>query len=128
MSFTLQTLLDAGLPAVSTNGQGGSAATEFSRELSSAEWDTYLAIADPVRAGMLQGQKDTESIPDWASWSQADFLAWHAANISTDQIDPAQSVADLKAVSLAMSDQLRSMGQLLIAQRDMIAFLLQRLA
>lgn len=41
--FTLQDLLNAGLPATSTDGDKQ---TQFSRELSSSEWLTYLSIAD----------------------------------------------------------------------------------
>lgn len=45
--FTLQQLLDANLPAVSTDGNDAEAATKFQRELTQAEWLTYLSIADP---------------------------------------------------------------------------------
>jgi hypothetical protein len=45
--FTLQQLLDAGLPAVSTDGNDAGAETQFERELTQAEWLTYLSIADP---------------------------------------------------------------------------------
>lgn len=53
-TFTLQQLLDASLPAVSTDGNGENALTEFSRSLTPAEWNTYLTIADPERAEYQQ--------------------------------------------------------------------------
>lgn len=47
MAFTLQNLIDAGLPAVHTSGQGKIANTQFSRTLTQTEWLTYLSISDP---------------------------------------------------------------------------------
>lgn len=124
--FTLQNLLDAGLPAVSTDGNDAIAATQFARELTPTEWLIYLSIADPVRHKMNQGKADVGNIPNWATWTQAQFLTWYNANISPTQINAEVTLADAKVVQLAMSAELKALGQMMIAQRDMLTFLLQR--
>lgn len=50
MSFTLQDLINAGLPAIFTDGIKN---TEFSRGLTDVEWKTYLTISDPERVEFL---------------------------------------------------------------------------
>lgn len=47
MPFTLQDLLNANLPALSTDGNDDRAITRFSRELIGAEWEIYLSISNP---------------------------------------------------------------------------------
>jgi hypothetical protein len=54
--FTLQNLLDAGLPALTTDGIE---LTQFARELTPAEWLTYLSIADPIE---YQNQLDRQAL------------------------------------------------------------------
>ena len=51
--FTLQQLLNAGLPAISTDGNDARANTEFSRGLTDAEWITYQNIANPDEGAYL---------------------------------------------------------------------------
>lgn len=125
--FTLQNLLDVGLPAVATDGNGQKAATQFSRALTSQEWQLYLSIADPERASMLQARIDLGNVPNWATWTQAQFLAWYDANISSSQINAEASLADAKIVQLAMSAELKALGQMIIAQRDMLIRIFQKL-
>jgi hypothetical protein len=126
--FSLQQLLDAGLPAVATDGNDAQAATQFSRSLTPAEWLIYLGIADPERGKMFQAKVDAVNIPNWATWTQAEFLTWYNANISPTQVNAEASLADAKVVQLAMSAELKALGQMVIAQRDMLAFLLNRLS
>lgn len=125
--FTLQQLLDANLPAISTDGKDAMAATQFSRELTSVEWLTYLNIADPKRAKQLQADTDIRNIPSWATWTQAEFLSWYNANISPTQINAEASLADAKVVQLAMSAELKALGQMVIAQRDILLQLMKNL-
>lgn len=125
--FTLQELLAAGLPAVSTDGNDAQAATQFSRELTLVEWQAYLSIANPVQHKMSQGKIDIANIPNWATWTQAQFLTWYNTNVSPTQINAEASLADAKVVQLAMSAELKALGQMAIAQRDVIAYILQQI-
>ena len=124
--FTLQQLLDAGLPAVATDGNDALANTQFERALTDAEWQTYLGIAHSEHAKALQGKADAVNIPQWATWTQAQFLTWYNANISPTQVNAEATLADAKVVQLAMSAELKALGQMVIAQRDMLAFLLKQ--
>lgn len=79
MPFTLQQLIDAGLPAVSTDGLDAEANTQFSRSLTPAEWQTYLTIADPDRAawsGEYQTALDQlDTIANYAAPTNAQVIA-----------------------------------------------------
>ena len=125
--FTLQQLISAGLPAVDTDGNDENAATQFSRELTPAEWKTYLAIANPDLANMLQAKTDALNIPSWATWTQAEFLTWYNANISPAQVTAVANLADAKVVMAAMSVELKALGQMVIAQRMMLKQVLKML-
>jgi hypothetical protein len=126
--FTLQQLLEAGLPAAATDGKDALANTQFTRPLTAEEWQTYLGIAHPEHAKMIQGKSDSANIPNWATWTQAQFLTWYNANISPTQVNAEVTLNDAKVVQLAMSAELKALGQMVIAQRDMLAFILQKLS
>lgn len=72
--FTLQNLLDAGLPAVSTDGNDADAVTQFSRTLTLAEWLTYLSIADPERGNFLSNQQEIRNDAETAIASLQTFI------------------------------------------------------
>jgi hypothetical protein len=124
--FTLQQLQSAGLPAVSTDGNDEKAATQFSRELTPAELKIYLGIANPDLANMQQAKIDATVIPNWATWTQAEFLTWYNANISPTQVTAVASLADAKVVMAAMSLELKALGQMVIAQRMMLKQILKQ--
>jgi len=118
--FTLQDLLNAGLPAVSTDGNGPNAATRFERELTAAEWLTYLSIADPVRARQVASKTTAKNIPNWATWTQTDWATWRDANVSATQIDAIGNLADAKVMLNKMSVVLDSLAKMEIALRDQV--------
>ena len=72
--FTLQDLLNAGLPAVSTDGNDTQANTQFSRPLTPAEWLTYLSIADPERGNYLSNQQEIRNDAETAISSLNTFI------------------------------------------------------
>ena len=80
-------LQQAGLPAITATerndfGIVGVDAT-FSRDLTSAEWDTYLGIINPAQLRKNQARKTARTIPSWALWTQAEADAWATTNIAT---------------------------------------------
>lgn len=118
--FTLQDLLNAGLPATSTDGNDANAATQFSRTLTPAEWLTYLSIADPKQAKALQARIDAGNIPNWASWTQAQLQSWWDANLSDALVDGFAIPAGVKAMLKAQNAALLRISQMEIAIRDYI--------
>lgn len=88
--FTLQNLIDAGLPAISTDGTGKDAITEFSRTLTIAEWYSYLLIADPIAAAQADAITGYTALSDWVKTGTADQAetyinnqVWNGADIGT---------------------------------------------
>ena len=126
--FTLQQLLSAGLPAVSTDGNDAKAITEFSRTLTPAEWITYLGIADPNQARQIAARTTAKNIPNWALWTQQDWLNYFGSNLSDTEIDAQvntiTTLATAKVVIAIMFKRqnkiLDALAKLEIALRDQI--------
>lgn len=116
--FTLQQLLDAGLPAVSTDGNGTEAETIFTRTLTPTEWQTYLSIADPSRVRQEAAEDAVRNIPGWATWSEAEALDWWNTNLSDAQVDAVANLADAKVILKRQNAAIRAMARMLIAMRD----------
>jgi hypothetical protein len=76
--FTLQQLLDAGLPATATDGNDSEAVTQFERELTQTEWLTYLRISDPDKGKLKKEYLATltqlQNIEDAASPNNAQVI------------------------------------------------------
>ncbi len=61
-----------------------------------------------------------KQIPNWATWSQADWAAWYNANISSNQINNIASLSDAKAMLNKMSTVINNLAKLEITLRDYI--------
>lgn len=118
--FTLQQLLDAGLPATSTDGNGAIAETQFSRPLTPAEWQTYLTIASPSQARHDAAKVTARSIPNWATWTQTQLQAWWDANLADSIVDGFSIPAGVKAMLKAQNAAILRIGQMEIALRDRV--------
>jgi hypothetical protein len=125
--FTLQDLINAGLPAVSTDGNNSSASTQFSRELTALEWQTYLTIADPDKATKIQAMIDAAGLGNWWTWNKTQLDTWCDNNFQTDaQIDAFAIPAGLKTNMKALNLLGRNIGKLLIAIRDVIKWMVKQ--
>jgi len=118
MAFTLQDLLNAGLPAISTDGNNGSAATVFSRTLTQPEVQTYMSIANAPEYRKGLARIDAAAIPNWATWTQAQWTTYYQNNINGTQINAIANLADAKAVMLKMSAVIDAQAKMLIALRN----------
>jgi hypothetical protein len=118
--FNLQQLIDVGIPAISTDGNDAKAITQFSRELTPAEWLAYLRIADPEQARQMDARATAKNIPSWATWSQSDWAAWRDSNISATQINAIANLTEAKAMLNKMSTVIDSLAKMEIAMRDQI--------
>jgi hypothetical protein len=102
----LEILINAGLPATAAwiDGPGQVQAT-FSRELTTVEWQAFLALTDAARARQSAARSEA------------------ALATAFRTITPAQAVAyiDNNVTSLATAkDALKLMARILIAMRDQI--------
>jgi len=117
MAFTLQDLLNAGLPAISTDGNNGNASTQFSRPLTIAEIQTYLEISDPAAARSNSAGGDFAAIPNWATWSVSDFQTWWDANLSDAQVDALAIPAGAKTIMKAQNAAILREGKAIIIMK-----------
>lgn len=77
-------------------------------------------MPDPV-AKIEEIFNRVKSIPNWATWTQAEFQTWCDNNLMTDaQIDATSLSAALKTNLKAMNAFIRNSGKLQIALRDRI--------
>lgn len=106
-TFTLQRLIDAGLPATSTDGNGANAATKFSRTLTPAEWQMYLFISNPtavrqlaakLNAGKVSELKGGVSISQARTWLTRKVHGSDTEASLIASVDAATTVADLKTI------------------------------
>jgi hypothetical protein len=117
--------LQAALPGktITLNAAGG---YEFAPTCSAAEWLTALVILDPSKGKASQGKLDIGEIPNWATWTQAQFATWCTNNLMTDAaVDASALSAALKTNVKAINDFVRNAGKLLIALRDAMVWLLK---
>ncbi len=129
MPFTLQDLTNAGLPAVSTDGNNSKASTQFSRELTPAEWQTYLSIADSDQAKKLQAVIDLGDVTNLLmTITQTDYDTWCNNNLMSDTaIDGLTSLSVVLRTNLKANNRFtRQGGKLLITARDVIKWLVKQ--
>lgn len=105
--------------------QAGGAWIEFTRALTGPETTTLnnlIAAHDPVDY-VVQRQEGAEAqaqaIPNWATWTEEQFLTWCTNNLMTDaQIDATTLSAALKTNLKSTNAFVRNAGRLLVALRN----------
>lgn len=63
-------------------------------------------------------ERQVRNIPGWATWSEADALAWWNANLSDAQVDAIGNLADAESMLKKQNAGFKAMARLLIAIRD----------
>lgn len=58
------------------------------------------------------------NIPNWATWTEAEALAWWETNLSDTVVDAIGNLADAKEVLKDQNQAIKSMARMLIALRD----------
>ncbi len=88
-----------------------------------AIWPTIQAeiAAISADATLQQAAKTVAAaIPNWATWSQANFQAWYDANISPTQINAVTSLAEAKPILLKQSAAIEALSKMVIAIRNQL--------
>lgn len=60
------------------------------------------------------------AIPNWATWTQADFQAWYDANISPTQINAVTTLAEARPILLKQSAAIEALAKMVIAIRNQL--------
>src|SRR5574341_1736014 len=60
------------------------------------------------------------AIPNWATWTQAEFQAWYDANISPTQINAITSLAEAKSILLKQSAAIEALAKMAVAMRNQL--------
>lgn len=96
----------------------------MSRDLTGPETTTLngiLAAHDPVDYPVLVAagaEASAAAIPNWATWTTAQWTAYFNANISGTQVSAIASLADAKVVLGKMSTVIDSLAKMEIALRN----------
>ena len=105
--FTLQDLLNAGLPAISTDGKGFSANTTWSRTITATEYQTYLTICAPLvakmnaakpNAGKVSELKGGITVNQSKTWLERKIHGNDTETSLDASVDVAVTVVDLKPI------------------------------
>lgn len=112
---TLQELQNAGLPATWTDG-GVNAA--FSEPLTEQQNLLFLSMVNQQEYRRLQARIDANEIPNWATWTQAQWTTYYNSNIGNGNIPAIGNLADAKAMLTKMAVVMDAQAKMIIALRN----------
>lgn len=115
-------LINAGLPVVeakeiTVEGMMHVDAT-FSRELAPEEWQLFLTLTNSIQAKKNLAKTTVRAIPNWATWTQADWNTYFDANLSTTQVAGVTTIAQARAMMNKQNAVIQNLVKLVIALRD----------
>lgn len=112
---TLQELINAGLPALTTDG-GVNAS--FSRELTAQENLIFLSIVNPEEYRKLQGRIDFGNLPNWATWTQAQWDSYFTTNLANGHVTAISNLAEAKLMLAKQNLVINNLAKAVIALRN----------
>lgn len=94
---------------------GAPTAIVFEQDLTTEESAAYdaLAAAETVQAN---AKVQAQNIPNWASWTEAEALAWHDANIANAL--PVANLSSANTVLARLEQENRALIRMVIALRN----------
>ena len=115
----LTDLQAAGLPVLfATDGYNAM----FSRGLTDAENEIYLNILFPQRAAQIargaNAKGIAKAIPNWATWTQAEWQTFFDANLSTTQVASVIDLASARAMLNKQNLVIQNLVKMVLAIRD----------
>ena len=115
-------LQQAGLPVVSASETTEDGVTQvnatFSRGLTAAEVMTYLSITNPAEYRRQNSRVTAKAIPNWATWTQANWDAYFTANLSPAQVSTVTTIALARTMLNRQNLVIQNLVKLVIAMRD----------
>ena len=85
-----------------------------------AIYNAHTGFPYPAEIRLANSRATAKAIPNWVSWSQADWITWYNANISPTQINAVTNIATAIVVLRAMGSAINALAQMAIAVRDYI--------
>jgi len=73
-----------------------------------------------IVARQASSRLNAQNIPDWATWTAAQWQTWYSANMNGTQITAITNLADAKVVLGKMSTAIDALSKMVIAMRDYI--------
>lgn len=115
--MTILSDLQAALPGrtVADDGSGGFA---FDQSLTQQEWDIVEAIIAPAKYRKRKARTDATNIPNWSTWTPAQWATYRDANVSAAQVNAITSLAEAKAFLLKLVPVVDAQAKMIIALRD----------
>ena len=115
--MTLHTdLIAAGLPVSGTAVAGQTVL--FTRTLTQREEQIYESIVNPIQYRQERARIDANSIPDWATWTQAQWTTWFNANLANGNVTAIANLADAKAMLTKQNAVINNLAKMVIALRN----------
>jgi hypothetical protein len=115
-------LQQAGLPVVTADETIIDGITQvnasFSRPLTPAEVMIYLSITNSTEHRRRQSRVTAKAIPNWATWTQADWDAYFTANLSPAQVTTVTTIATARTMLNRQNLVIQNLVKLVIAMRD----------
>lgn len=75
-----------------------------------------IAAYDAIWQTQQDAATDAAAIPNWATWTEAEALAWHDTNI--DGQLPVSNLTEANAVLADMENELRALVRMVVALRN----------
>lgn len=110
-------LLAAGLPVI--DAEPG-VTPHFSRPLTLAEEDILASIVNKPAVRQKQAKITAKSIPQWATWTQEDWMTYFNANLSDSEADLVTSLAAARVMIKRQNLVIKNLVKMVIAMRDTI--------
>ncbi len=109
---------DAGLPVFEADEEN----VVWARELTNTEEEIFLNIRYPQRqaqaARKTNAAKTAKAIPQWATWTQAEWATYFTANLSDLEADKVTSIALARVAIKRQNAVINALAQMVIAMRD----------
>lgn len=85
-----------------------------------AIWQSECQAEQAILQAQEMAKTNAAAIPNWATWTQADFQTWYNANISPTQINAITSLAEAKPILLKQSAAIEALAKMVIAIRNQL--------
>ena len=110
-------LLAAGLPVLDAEPN---VTPHFSRELTPAEEDVRDSIMNKPVFRQRKAKATAKTIPNWATWTQAQWATYFTNNLSDAEADLVTSLAAARVMIKRQNAVIANFGKIIIAIRDEI--------
>lgn len=113
--------LDSDLKAAGLPVQGTAIAGQtvlFTRTLTPQEEATYESIVNPIIYRQAQARAEATAIPNWATWTHAQWSAYFNSNLANGNVTAIANLADAKLMLAKQNAVIDALAKMVIALRN----------